>query len=111
MDMCLEAMQAYVNLSGGSIEPVQGTMYMRVVTPNYTMLIRPVVYGYDWELTDIYDRNGWECYSYRYNYGEMSCNAEPCDRAKVEYLLTLLRTMRELFYFEDGSYTLARCYT
>jgi hypothetical protein len=98
MDMCYEAMQAYVSLSGGSIEPVEGTLYKRVVTPKYTMLMRPVVYGYDWELTDIYNSDGWECYSYRYDYGEMSCNTEPEDRLEVDYLLTLLHTMRDLFY-------------
>ena len=96
MDICYETMKAYANLSKGSIEPVRGTLYKRVVTPNWTMLIRPVVYGYEWELTDIYDIYGDECYSYRYNYGEMSHNATNGNRDKVRYLLALLEAMRDM---------------
>jgi len=84
------------------------------------MLIRPVIYGYGWELTDIYGKDivpipnqedpslpegeeKWnsqvcgsnELYSYRYDYGELSCHVSREDEGKVKHLLVLLKKMRE----------------
>ncbi len=89
MDISSETLGRYAKISSGVMEPVPGTMYSRLITPNWVFLLRPVIYGFGWELTDIYDSDGNECYSYRYDYGEMSMYSSRERRDKVNPLLVL----------------------